>query len=215
MRRLKALALYTTSGICIVAVLIGMFFVIEQRRTQAETSAVLSAFFSQVASNYLDKSDVERGPTFVVMRTPGCHMCAVEGGSFNEPFWFGRSLKSRANLLSEPWFKKSSRTTRASFWINSVFSTDVSAKLVLPGKARAVFITPRDLGTKPGELEARFPNSFGYFVVSHIGLNPSKSEALLYVDRLCPGLCGGGEYVLLRRVDGQWRVIDEQVTWVS
>lgn len=66
-----------------------------------------------------------------------------------------------------------------------------------------------------GDFDARFPNNFGYFVVSHVGLNLDKTEALLYVDHLCSGLCGGGSYFLMHKVNGAWHVADSHVTWVS
>lgn len=55
----------------------------------------------------------------------------------------------------------------------------------------------------------------GIFVVSHVGLNLKKTEALLYVDHLCPGLCGGGAYVLMRKANGVWLVVGQRATWVS
>lgn len=58
-------------------------------------------------------------------------------------------------------------------------------------------------------------SDWGIFVVSHVGLSLNKSEALFYVDPFCPGLCGGGGYVLMRKVDGVWHVADRRVTWVS
>jgi len=213
MSRFKSIAFCTTAVIGILLALIGLFFVIEQRRAQAETAAVLSAFFSQVVLN--DKSDAERTPTIVVMRNPECRMCSVEGGEFDKAFWFGRSLKSRASLLSEPWFAQSSRATRTSFFVNGVFSTDVSADLILPKGSRAVFVKPSDLGTKQGDFEARFPNNFGYFVVSRVGLNLNKTEALFYMDHFCGGLCGGGGYFLMRKVEGVWHVVDQHYTWMS
>jgi hypothetical protein len=215
MSRFKSIAFYPTAVIGVLLALIGLFFVIEQRRTQAETSAVLSAFFSQAVLNDMDKSDAKHALTIVVMRHPDCEMCSVEGGEFDRQFWFGRSLKSRASLLTEAWFAQSSRTTRASFFVNSVLSTDVSADLNLPKEARAVFVSPSDLGTKPGDFEARFPNNFGHFVVSHVGLNLNKTEALVYVDHFCGGLCGGGGYILMRKVEGVWHIVDRNVTWVS
>ena len=213
MSRFKSIAFYTTAVIGALLALIALFLVIEQRRTQAETGAVLSAFFSQEVLN--GNSDAERALTIVVMRNPDCHMCSVEGGEFDEQFWFGRSLKSRASLLSDAWFAQSSRTTRASFFLNSIFSTDVSADLILPKGARAVFASPSDLRTKQADFEARFPHNFGYFVVSHIGLNPSKTEALVYVDHFCGGLCGGGGYFLMRKVEGVWHIVDQHLTWIS
>jgi len=57
-------------------------------------------------------------------------------------------------------------------------------------------------------FESRFPNNLGHLVVSHVGLNLNKTEALLYVDDFCRGLCGGGSYFLLRKVNGAWRAVD-------
>jgi hypothetical protein len=46
-------------------VFVGLFFAVEQRRTQAETDAMLSAFFSQEVLN--DKWDAGRAITIVVI----------------------------------------------------------------------------------------------------------------------------------------------------
>jgi hypothetical protein len=70
-------------------------------------------------------------------------------------------------------------------------------------------------GTKPIDFQTKFPNNLGYFVVSHAGLSPSKTEAILYVAHFCPGLCGGGAYFLMRKVNGVWSVVDRHVTWIS
>jgi len=210
--RLKKIALCTTAGIGLLLALVGLFFVVEQRRTQAEEGAVLSAFFSQVTLHDMDKWDAGRTVTIVFLRNQDCRICAdlLENQS-----WFAQSWKSRRSLVLDAWFAQSSRITRASFFLNSVFSTDISSDLRLPGGARAVFVSPSDLGTKPGDFEARFPNNVGYFVVSHIGLNLNKTEALLYIDHFCPGLCGGGAYFLMRQANGVWHVVDRRGTWVS
>jgi len=124
-------------------------------------------------------------------------------------------LTSRESSLSDAWFAQSSRITRVSFFLNSVFSTDISTDLRLPSGTRAVFVNASDLGTKTSGFEARFPSNLGYFVVSHVALNLNKTEALLYVDHFCGGLCGGGEYVLMRKVNGVWHVVDHHGAWVS
>src|SRR5215469_494019 len=202
--------LYAIAGIGLLFAVVGLLFAVEQRRTQAETGAVLSTFFSQEVH-----WDTGRTITIVVMRNPDCRLCEGGESQLDEDFWFGRSLKSRVSLLSDAWFAQSSRMTRASFFVNNVFSTDISTDLTLPKGARAVFINRSDLGTKANEFEARFPNNFGFFVVSHVGLNPGKTEALLYVDHFCGGLCGSGDYVLMRKVNGVWHIVDRRMTWVS
>ncbi len=210
--RFKRVILYGTAGVALLLALVALFLIVEQRRTQAETGAVLSAFFSQVVLHDMDKWDAGRTITIVVMRNP-----------YSEPWlgttsrsWFARSLKSRGSLVSEAWFAQSLKMTRASFFLNSVFSRNLSTDLRLPSGARAVFVKPSDLGAKVGDFEARFPDNVGYFIVSHVGLNLNKTEALLYVDHFCPGLCGaGGEYFLMRKAKGMWYVADSHVAWVS
>jgi hypothetical protein len=211
LNRLKKTAVWATAGTAFLLALVALFFIVEQRRTQAETGAVLSAFFSQVVLHDMDKWDAGRTITIVVMRNPYSDPWL----GTKSPSWFAKPLKSRWSLASEAWFAQSSRMTRASFFLNSVFSRNLSTDLHLPSGARAVFVNPSDFGAKVVDFEARFPNNFGYFVVSHVGLNLNKTEALLYVDHLCSGLCGGGSYFLMHKVDGAWFVADSHVTWVS
>jgi len=211
--RIKRIALYATAGIGLLVLLVGLFFAIERRRTQAETGAVLSALFSQDILRDIDKWGAGHPTDIVIQRKPDCRLCPPVANDMES--WFAESLKLRRSTLSDAWFAQSSRITRTSFFVNSIFSTDVSADLTLPQGARAIFINPSDLGTKPGDVEQRFPDNLGYFVVSHIGLNLKKNEALLYIERFCAGLCGGGEYVLMRKVNGVWQIVDHHSTWVS
>jgi len=211
--RFKSIALYATVGIGLLLVFAGLLFAAEQRRTQAETGEVLSAFFSQEVLHDIDGAG--RTIEIIILRNPACLICSVDGNGPDRLSWFGQSLKSRWSSVSDAWFARSSRITRTSFFLNSVFSTNISANLRLPSGARAVFVNPSDLGTKTSDLEARFPNNLGYFVVSRVGLNLNKTEALLYIDHFCGGLCGGGEYVLMRKLNGVWRVVDHHGTWVT
>jgi hypothetical protein len=209
LNRFKSIALYAAVGIGLLIVFVGLLFAVEQRRTQAETGAVLSALFSQGVLHDIDKLDAAgRTIEIVIQRSPGCRICPGDG-------WFARSLPFRESSLSHTWFAQSSRMTRISFFLNSVFSTDISTDLCLPSGARAVFVNASELRTKTSDFEARFPNNLGFFVVSHVGLNLNKTEALLYVDHFCGGLCGSGDYVLMRKVNGVWRIVDRQNTWVS
>jgi hypothetical protein len=214
--RFKRIVLYATAGAGLLLALAGLLFAVEQRRTQAETGAVLSALFSQGVLHDMDNwGAAGRTVEIVILRNPECRLCEGGRSEFDRQFWFGRSLKSRVSLLSDAWFAQSSRITRASFFLNGVFSTSISADLRLPSGARAVFVNRSDLETKTSDFEARFPNNLGFFVVSHVGLNLNKTEALLYIDHFCGGLCGGGDYVLMRKVNGVWHVVERHMTWVS
>jgi len=54
----------------------------------------------------------------------------------------------------------------------------------------------------------------GLVVLSGVGFNLSQSQAVFYINHFC-GLCGGGRYVLMEKVDGVWRVRDEHYVWIS
>jgi hypothetical protein len=175
--------------------------ILDQRRTQSEMGAILSAFFSDQVLHDLRYWPAGREIQIVLLREP-------QSG----PFPGGRSL------LFDPRssFSQSSRTTRASFFLSNVFSTNIGTELHLPGRTQAFFINRKEVqGTKPIDFQTNFPNNFGYFAVSHIGLNPSKTEAVLYVDHFCGGLCGGGGYFLMRKVNGVWHVVDQHNTWMA
>jgi hypothetical protein len=212
--RFKSIVLYATAGIGLLIVFVGLLFAVEQRRTQAETGAVVSAVFSQVVLRDVDKSSGGRTIEIVILHTPDCLLCSVDGSGLDRQSWFAPSWWSRGSALSDTWFAQSSRITRASFLLNSVFSTGISTELHLPSGARAVFVNASDLGKMSGR-EARFPNNLGFFVISRVGLNLNKTEALLYVEQFCGGLCGGGDYFLVRKVDGMWHIVDRHGTWVS
>jgi hypothetical protein len=61
----------------------------------------------------------------------------------------------------------------------------------------------------------KYPNSSGIVFFSKVGFNYQHNQAFLYAGRTCGGLCGEGEYVLLSKVDGRWRIVKEQALWVS
>ena len=61
----------------------------------------------------------------------------------------------------------------------------------------------------------RFPNSSSLLSFSNVGFNDQHDQALVYVTRTCGGLCGGGGYVLLKKVNGKWEIQNEQTIWIS
>jgi hypothetical protein len=213
---LKKPFLYATAAIVSLFVLLSLLLVVEYHRTQFESTKVLSAFFSRVVLRNTDDAAPLHTITIVIMRNPACPICKEPPLGPGSGSWFTQSLKSRKSTLADRWwFSQTSKITRASFFLNSVFSGNINTNLRLPSGTNAVFIDQSDLGNKVGDFEAKFPHSSGYFVVSHVGLNLKKDEALIYVEHLCSGLCGGGEYVLLRKTNGIWQVVDIHDTWMS
>jgi hypothetical protein len=63
----------------------------------------------------------------------------------------------------------------------------------------------------PAQPVAWFP----IHAFSHVGFNPSRAQALVYVSYVCGGMCGDGHFVLLERSGGRWRIADSVMSWIS
>jgi hypothetical protein len=113
------------------------------------------------------------------------------------------------------WFPRTSFVTRTSFVVTNSFASNVRVELRLPNGVDSVVVSRSELQrSESSDFQKRFPNNLGYIAVSQPGFNLNKTEAILYIDHFC-GLCGGGGYILMRKVNGVWRVVDQHSTWVS
>jgi hypothetical protein len=54
------------------------------------------------------------------------------------------------------------------------------------------------------DLRAKHPDSGGIISMSAVGFNADKTIAIVYMGHSCGGLCGGGIYHVLKKVDGKW-----------
>ena len=57
-------------------------------------------------------------------------------------------------------------------------------------------------------FQARYPHAWGYAVLSVVGMNPKKTEAILQVMHRCGTYCHSTETMVLWKVRGQWHVIE-------
>ncbi|MCU1285446.1 MAG: hypothetical protein JWO13_1796 [Acidobacteriales bacterium] len=121
--------------------------------------------------------------------------------------------RPRPNLWSDEKsrFAEASFVTRSSFLLTNTFRTEIRADIRLPLGAKASFISTEQLEN----FHLYFPKTDEYFAISQAGFNFSKTEAILYANHFCAGLCGGGEYILLRKVNGVWRIVGQHHTWMS
>lgn len=62
---------------------------------------------------------------------------------------------------------------------------------------------------------ANYPGATGFTLVSRIGFNSARDQALVYLGNSCELLCGHGYLVLLRKHDGKWKVLKQVGIWVA
>lgn len=189
----------------LAALLLGIvaLSVLDNRRTQGELGAVLSDFFSERLLRDIHDSRFEGRIQVIVLR----------GGPKDATYrdrWLNLAFDRK------PPFPQASPVTRSSFFLSNAVTTEMRTELPPRTGLDFVVVSRSELQHgQPGDFERRFPNNFGHFAISQAGLNFSKTEAIFYVDHYCGGLCGGGAYVLMRKVNGVWSVVAEQMTWES
>jgi hypothetical protein len=61
----------------------------------------------------------------------------------------------------------------------------------------------------------KYPGADAIITLSRAGFNADKSQALIFVGYGCGWLCGEGNYLLLVKKDGEWRVEKKSMVWIS
>jgi len=61
----------------------------------------------------------------------------------------------------------------------------------------------------------KYPHSPGYLMLSRIGYNAGRDEAMVYSARCCGALCGEGRYILVAKDRDGWRIKNELHLWIS
>jgi hypothetical protein len=170
----------------------------ERERNKEEEYAVYSAYLSEGPLNDAHDWSVG-GPVQVVVR---------------DTTRAGGNLRLRAFYLLDGrvHFNQLRTSTRVSYLVRNLFQTRILPKFVLPGRATVALTSQSDYFSS--EFQKRFPNNMGLIALSGVGFNPNRTQAVFYVDHFC-GLCGGGRYVLMEKIEGSWRVRDEHYTWIS
>ncbi|MCU1311884.1 MAG: hypothetical protein JWO20_3009 [Candidatus Angelobacter sp.] len=201
----RKLAVRVSIAVAGLLISIAMLFTLELRRTQAQLGEVLSDLFSEGVLR--EPPDVGSGLQIVIQgkaETPGM----APGATMRPSPWLDEKLR----------FPQASPVSRISFLLANAFPTEIRANIRLPRGAEAFFLSSGEFNRMtPHGFQQRFPKPYGqgYFAVSQAGFNFSKTEAILYANHFCAGLCGGGGYILARKVNGVWRVVDQHESWVS
>ena len=72
-----------------------------------------------------------------------------------------------------------------------------------------------DGGTGWRGFYQKHPHASGLITLSRIGFNRDHTEAFVYDTYSCGGLCGEGNYVVLKKVGSVWRIQDTACIWES
>ena len=169
----------------------------ERERNANEEYAVYSAYLSEGLLN--DAHDWSGGPVQVVVRDT-----TKVGGNLR--------LRALYMLDGRVQFDQLHTSTRASYIVRNLFKTRILPRFVLPSRATVALASQSDYDSP--EFQKKFPHNLGLIILSGVGFNPTRTQAVFYIDHFC-GLGGGGRYVLMEKINGSWRVRAEHYTWIS
>ena len=84
-----------------------------------------------------------------------------------------------------------------------------------------VLLTPEDLSKITSQpnwhevLNEKYPGSGGYTVFSRVGFNNTLDQAVVYVSQVAGPLMGTGFYTLLEKQNGDWKLMEQVMVWIS
>jgi len=86
-----------------------------------------------------------------------------------------------------------------------------SAALVdrFAGTLNCELVTPSDLAQQ--QLGERME----YVALSRIGFDKARHRAIVHLDHYCGTTCGGGAFIVLERLETDWKVVDGCFTWMG
>jgi hypothetical protein len=61
----------------------------------------------------------------------------------------------------------------------------------------------------------KYPEAGGVWTFSRPGYNPARNEAVLSVSHWCGDLCGTGHLYFLTKQNGEWKVQNRLMLWIS
>ncbi len=64
-------------------------------------------------------------------------------------------------------------------------------------------------------LTERYPGSYGYTIFSRVGFNNTLDQAVVYVGGMAGPMMGSGFYYLMEKKDGEWRIMEQVMVWIS
>ena len=89
-----------------------------------------------------------------------------------------------------------------------------NAKVVPSAEIDPIFESP-GLENSWAKFREHFGGAWGIVRLSRVGFNADRSRAILSVSGSCGPLCGSGDYVVLEKKSGKWRVLGRVMAWIS
>lgn len=130
---------------------------------------------------------------------------------------YAKRVKERLPTLLPETINSFSAANQNQTKLKDKFKTRIQHKLFTDTDSKEFFKN----GTRLSEyyeweiFYKKYPNSRGIVSVSRIGFNGEKNQALVYFEHWCLSLCGTGNYIVLKKENGNWKIAEWAEMWIS
>lgn len=205
--RLVIRTLIVTAAVALVfAVLLHLLFRPDSHSANQEQYAVYSSYIEDGLTGDSHSLGDPRGLVLIFANTTMSTMAAEQPNKIQQVRFLAFSianLRRRGASIRLP--------VLYNFFCSNLRSHKFERRFVIG--ARYTFLESAADYFKPN-IQQRYPESYGFLSLSSVAFSHDMSEALFYAEHVC-GLCGGGEFVLMKKTNGAWSVAERYSTWVS
>ena len=134
---------------------------------------------------------------------------------------FGDPLGKIRQKIAKSTLEDYGRKNKSAMALENKFSSRIPVVLISAAERDKIF-NIRGAGAHKSanfegmkELQRLYPKSQGFMNISRIGFNQDNAQALVYIGNICGGLCGSGQFFLLAKEEGRWKIKLSSTAWVS
>jgi hypothetical protein len=99
--------------------------------------------------------------------------------------------------------------------LSDKFGLEVTINFISKDEIKKIFEKRDDKYDGWEAFRKKYPGAGSIITLSRVGFSQDKSQALIFVGYQCDWLCGQGNYILLTKKGGDWKVEKKSMTWIS
>jgi hypothetical protein len=104
---------------------------------------------------------------------------------------------------------------KQAYELNDQFKLDVKINFIRSDELNKLFQTRNSQQDGWMIFNQQYPTAYAIITLSRVGFNKERNQALIFVAFGCGWLCGEGNYILLTKKDGMWKIEAKSMTWIS
>ena len=124
-------------------------------------------------------------------------------------------VKIRISSLTDEIIADYESVRKSEADLKEKFDIPLKYTLIADKKLRKLIPHPNGAMEHWNEYYKLYPKSAGYNSFSRVGYDKSGRTALVYFVNWCGSLCGTGNYVLVEKSEGGWKVKEAAPMWIS